>query len=300
MRQKPHLFFRHENGDIVIQNEQIQYGMPIFVDKKTIAGNVSLCRDLGLKFLELNMNFPSCQLPLLADPSLITLAEDAGIYYTIHLEDDFTASSFNPLVREAYLQTLKGAIEVAKTFLPLRDRFGDPTQPLVINMRLTRGPYVTLPKKRVYLQEEDRLNYLDIMREFAEKVTGWIGDADLRVAVENTVGYTPLQQEVLEEVLTYPAFALTWDIGQSAVHGETDLTFLQKHRDRLLHFHIHGARKDPAACHLALGGGDGSLDLRERLFLAGECHARCVLETKTAASISQSIRWLSMRDLWEF
>lgn len=111
----------------MIQNEPIQYGMPILVDKKTIAGNVSLCRDFGLKFLELNMNFPSCQLPLLADPSLITLAEDAGIYYTIHLADDFTASSFNPLVREAYLQTLKGAIEVAKTFLPLRDRFGDPT-----------------------------------------------------------------------------------------------------------------------------------------------------------------------------
>ncbi|MGN1023094.1 MAG: sugar phosphate isomerase/epimerase family protein [Lachnospiraceae bacterium] len=282
------------------KNTPKQYGMPVLVEKQTLAENVSLCRDLGLSFLELNMSFPICQLPMLADPGLVKLAEDAGIYYTIHLEDDFSPSVFNPLVRKAYLQTLQGAIDVAKTFLPLRDQFGDPSQPLVLNMHLAPGPYVTLPERRVYLQEDNPSRYLGTMKEFAEKVTEWVGDADLRIAVENTGGYTPLQQEVLEDLLSYPVFALTWDIGHSAVHGEKDLPFLIDHRDRLLHFHIHDAKKNPASCHLALGSGDGSLDVRERLLLAGACHARCVLETKTGKALSQSISWLSRQGLGTF
>ena len=42
--------------------------------------------------------------------------------------------------------------------------------------------------------------------------------------------------------------------------------------------------------HLALG--DGEIDIAQRLKLAEECGARCVIETKTVAALKQSVLWL--------
>ena len=39
----------------------IQFGMPTLVENRTLEDNVDLCRSLGLKFIELNMNFPEYQ-----------------------------------------------------------------------------------------------------------------------------------------------------------------------------------------------------------------------------------------------
>ena len=38
--------------------------------------------------------------------------------------------------------------------------------------------------------------------------------------------------------------------------------------------------------------GDGEIDIAQRLKLAGEYGARCVIETKTVAALKQSILWL--------
>ena len=74
-----------------------------------------------------------------------------------------------------------------------------------------------------------------------------------------------------------------------AVH-EKDVPFILAHRDRLIHFHIHDATENPPKNHLALG--DGELDLRERLQLAADRNARCVLETKTVEALKKSVSWL--------
>ena len=43
---------------------------------------------------------------------------------------------FNHLVTDAYLETVRRTIAAAKRLLPLRDRYGDPSQPLTVNMHL--------------------------------------------------------------------------------------------------------------------------------------------------------------------
>lgn len=40
----------------------IQFGMPTLVENRTLEENVTLCSSLGLKFIELNMNFPEYQI----------------------------------------------------------------------------------------------------------------------------------------------------------------------------------------------------------------------------------------------
>ena len=39
----------------------MQFGMPTLIENDTLAQNISLCRMLGLSFVELNMNFPEYQ-----------------------------------------------------------------------------------------------------------------------------------------------------------------------------------------------------------------------------------------------
>lgn len=59
----------------------IQFGMPTLVENRTLEDNVDLCRSLGLKFIELNMNFPEYQVEQLEQiDSLQKIAEQAGIY----------------------------------------------------------------------------------------------------------------------------------------------------------------------------------------------------------------------------
>ena len=36
--------------------------MPTLIEKRTFGDNVKLCKDLGLNFIELNMNFPEYQI----------------------------------------------------------------------------------------------------------------------------------------------------------------------------------------------------------------------------------------------
>lgn len=63
-----------------------------------------------------------------------------------------------------------------------------------------------------------------------------------------------------------------------------------QHSEALIHFHIHDGSEVPPRNHLALG--DGEIDIKERLRLAEERNARCVLETKTIEALEKSVAWL--------
>ena len=92
----------------------MQFGMPTLIENRTLQDNVNLCKRLNLQFIELNMNFPEYQVDKLEQiDDLIRIAEDAEIYYTIHLDENLNIADFNPLVTEAYLETK--TIEALKT-----------------------------------------------------------------------------------------------------------------------------------------------------------------------------------------
>ena len=256
----------------------MQFGMPTLIENRTLEENVSLCAGLGLSFVELNMNFPEYQTDCLERTEYLTrLANDAGIYYTIHLDENLNIADFNRLVSDAYLETVRRAVGTAKALLPLRDRFGDPSQPLILNMHLNHGILITLPDRRVPLYERDIDTYLRSFAAFRSLCEEWIGDSGVMISVENTDGFRDYEKKAVELLLQSPKFGLTWDIGHSKAVHETDVPFLLNHRDRLVHFHIHDGTETPPRNHLALGNGE--IDLTDRLKLAESRNARCVLET---------------------
>ncbi len=271
-----------------------EFGMPTLIENSTLDENISLCKELGLSFIELNMNFPEYQTDRLADTeAFYEKADEAGIYYTIHLDENLNIADFNPLVREAYLETVRQTIEAAKKFIPLKNKYGNKALPVIINMHMHHGIYITLPDRKVQMYERDFDEYMASFRRFVSLCEEWTGDSHIKIAVENTEGFRDYEKSAIEYMLRSDRFVLTWDIGHSKAVGEGDVPFILSHKDKLMHFHIHDGTENPPKNHLALGCGD--IDLSERLRTAEECGARCVLETKTTEALKSSVRWLENR-----
>ncbi len=210
----------------------------------------------------------------------------------MHLDENLNIADFNPLVTEAYLETVRRTIAAAKAMLPLRDRAGS-TRPLTLNMHMHHGIHFTLPDRKVQMYERDFDTYIRSFERFRALFEAWIGDSPLMIAAENTDGFRDYEKKAIECLLASPVFGLTWDIGHSKAIGEKDVPYILLHEDRLVHFHIHDGTEVPPRNHLALG--DGAIDLDERLQLAEKRGARCVLETKTADALTRSVQWLRER-----
>ncbi len=255
----------------------MQWGMPTLVELDGIEQNLKLCRTLGLDFVELNMNLPMFQPDRL---ELLPVCED--VFYTIHLDENFCPADFNPMISNAWMETMRRTLRAAK-------RIGAP----VINMHMSKGVYFTLPDQKLFLFERYCELFLQKMALLRALCEDELADSNVLVCIENTGGYFEYQREAIDLLLKSPVFALTWDLGHWHKGKIDDGPFLIERSDRLKHFHVHDA--GAVGDHLALG--DGEIDLHGMLSLAKSCGARCVLETKTAAALENSTAWLK-RNGW--
>ena len=256
----------------------IKFGMPTLIETETPARCVEICHELGLKFIELNMNFPQFQ-PWIMDVSeLKRLAEDNHIFYTIHLDDDMSAADFNPYVAESYRKTAVQTINFAKQLeLP------------VLNMHLSMGAVYTLPERKVYFFGEYLQQYLENMRRFRDVCTEAIGDSGIRICVENTKGFTDFHKKAIEVLLESPVFGLTLDIGHNYCCNNADEPWILNIGENLHHMHMHDA-KNRKNDHLCLGAGE--IDIPRYIRMADEHDCTVVLETKTEPGLRGSVRWL--------
>lgn len=254
------------------------YGMPTMIETDTLRRCAEVCHDLGLSFVELNINFPQYLLHKLDVDELKKLAKEYGIFYTLHLDDEMSIADFNPYVAKGYQATVLDAIELAKR-LDIK----------VLNMHLSRGAKYTLPDRVVFFFEAYQEDYLRNMVEFRDACEKAIGDSGIRICVENTGGFLDFQKEALEILLQSPVFGLTFDIGHNYCAGNADEDWILAHADRLHHFHIHDA-KNGKNDHLALGAGE--LDAARYLEIAEERNCTVVLETKTVEGLRGSVNWL--------
>ena len=256
----------------------IKMGIPSMIELNTAEEAVSLCRDLGLSFVELNNNFPQFQPNALDAEELLRLSKEYGVTYTFHFDDNMSIADFNPYVADGYRQTVLDVIELAK-------KVGIP----VLNMHLFKGAYYTMPEKRIFFFEAYEEDYLKNITLFRDRCQAAIGDSGIMICVENTDGFTEFQKKGLEILLESPVFGLTLDIGHNYCAGYVDEPFYKKHIHRLHHMHIHDSREGKKD-HQALGTGE--LDLQKYFALAEEHNCTVVLETKTIAGLRQSVEWL--------
>ena len=94
-----------------------RFGMPALIELDSLEESAALCRELGLSFIELNMNFPQYQMDVMNMAHLRDIAQRYGIFYTLHLDDHMNVADFNPLVSGAYQDTVVAAVELANRLL---------------------------------------------------------------------------------------------------------------------------------------------------------------------------------------
>lgn len=258
----------------------MKLGMPSLIEADTLEECAALCARLGLDFVELNMNMPQYQVQTMDAVHMKAVAEEYGISYTIHLDENMNMADFNPLVAKAYRETVVQTIGLAK-------KLGIP----VLNMHMPVGVYFTLPERKVYLFERYRQEYLRNLALFRDECEKAIGASGIRICVENWHGYTDWQVAGLDVLLESPVFGLTFDVGHNRCKGGMDEPVILQRQNRLHHMHIHDVvdGKD----HRPLGTGE--LDKEKYLSLAQKRNCSVVLETKTIAGLEESVQWIKTR-----
>ena len=251
------------------------FGMPSMIELDSVADHVKLCAELGLSFVELNTNFPNQQLHLLDSTELKNMADSAGIFYTIHLNDELYIADFNPHVASGYCNSVLEAIEFAK-------QIGAP----VLNMHLCVGAKYTMPDKKVFFYEAYEEDYLAQIVRFRDLCMQAIGDAPVRICIENTTGYLPFQKRAIAVLLECPVFGLTYDIGHNRCSEDADEEFILANADRLHHMHLHDVLGDQD--HLPFG--EGEMPLADYIALAQNRTA--VIEVKTVAGLCKAVDYL--------
>lgn len=255
-------------------------GMPTLIEKPTLTESCELCHDLGLSFVELNMNLPEfSDISAIDKGELCAAQEKYGIFFTLHLDERMDLCDFNPLIRNAYLETLRRALDLAlETNMP------------VLNMHFSKGVYFTLPERRVHLYQQERASVEKALDAAKTLVARTVGNGHVKVCIENTEGISPFVAGDVEFLLSDPHFALTLDVGHChAAPERADYeAFYAKNEAHLRHIHLHDAKG--AKNHLPLGTGD--LDWRSILTLADARSCTTVIEVKTVSALTDSVRLL--------
>lgn len=255
----------------------IDLGMPTLLEMPSVLDCAALCGELGLQFVELNMNLPEYQMHCIDERPIEQALSQHGIYCTLHLDENFNICDFNEDVRAAYRKTALSAIALAKR-----------QQIPIINMHLHEGVHFKLPGEKVYLFDRYADHYAASLLAFRDACEAAIGDSGILICIENTDGFAPFAQRGIELLLDSEAFGLTLDIGHCHCAGDVDRPFYQAHEDRLRHMHIHDA--NDRTCHLPFG--EGVLDIEASLQLARDRGCRAVLEVKSLAGLRQTVKAL--------
>ena len=278
------------------KESKLHFGMPTLIELNSLKENVELCKKLKLNFIELNMNIPLFSVLGIEDENNFELKKiieelnfyqkEFGIYFTIHLYENFNFADSNIYIKNAYLKTLKAVIKNSK-------KINCP----IINMHLNKGIYFTLPTEKVFLFEKYKEEFNNSLEEFIKFCNCEISDSNIFISIENTDGWTDFEKKSIEKILMNKNFSLTFDIGHSQAIGNIDQDFILKNKSKLKHFHIHDGTLPNAATkqfgknHLQLG--TGNINLKEKIYLAKETNSRCVIETKTVESLVESVKWIT-------
>lgn len=256
------------------------FGLPTLIEFDTLEECADLCRELKLDFIELSMSLPQYTLGVIDRSAMNKVADEYGIFYTIHLDENVNFCDFNTYMADATKRYIADALVLAKQL-----------KAPVVNMHFHRGEHFTLPNKKVDLFAIYRERYIESVLSFRDMCENVIGDSSVKICIENCNGYPDFQKEALDILLESDVFGLTFDIGHNHSCGNIDEPYITENKHKLYHMHMHDAwgKKN----HLALG--TGGLDINKYLSLAKECNCRVVLETKTVEGLKQSVDWIRLK-----
>lgn len=254
------------------------FGMPTLIETHDLEECAVLCKELNLDFIEISMSLPQYTLHSIDIAQANKIADQYGIFYTIHLDENVNFSDFNTYIADASKRYISNTIALCKQL-----------HISTVNMHFHRGEHFTLPDRKVDLYAVYNDHYLKSIYSFREMCERAIGTDDIKICIENCNGYPDFQKQGLDILLDSSVFGLTFDVGHNHGCNGMDEPYILQNEKHLYHMHLHDAigKKN----HLSLGSGE--LDVRKYLALAQKRNCTVVLETKTIAGLKKSVAWLT-------
>jgi len=246
-------------------------GMPALIEFESFEENTKLCQELGLDFIEINMNLPIYN-QLMNIEEIKRCIAKYDIKLTMHLSETFDPFELDPVIRNARIKSFTYAVERAN------DLGVD-----LLNMHMSKGIHFTLPNQKLFLYEKYIEDYLNYVKEFKKIVD----DLGVKLCIENT-GIHNLEfiKRATDILLDSDNIFLTYDIGHDITSGYKDKSYYAGHLNEIIHFHIHDATT--LSNHLELYMGD--LDIDYYLKYAKTTCSNCVIEVKSSKELIASIK----------
>ena len=125
----------------------MKLGLPQLFEYDKVEDNLILAKELGLDFIELNLNFSYCRKEM-EEGKLADLLKKYNMEATLHFYDEADFASLDEVVN-AYLKLLKKYLKFSKK-LNLK----------TLNVHLNLGPVVTISGVKNYLYEKEYDSYI--------------------------------------------------------------------------------------------------------------------------------------------
>jgi len=255
------------------------FGIPALIGYQELRPNLDLCRELGLEFVELNMNLPYSFPENLSSREMKGALKE-GMRFSMHLHDELDLGSLHPSVRLGHLERCEEAL-----------RWGSRHGVFLINLHLNPGVYFTLPDRKIWVYERYLDGYIESLSRSMDRLSSLAESVGTKICLENTGHYAfPFMRKAVEAVIDLPSVGLCWDIGHDARSGHREQDFMLSHLDRVWHMHFHDwdGRSDHQVPFT------GQLDCERYLRLAEENDMSVLVEVKTEEAVRTAVK--VMRD----
>lgn len=244
-------------------------GMPILYEYNSVLENVKLAKELGLDFVELNLNFSYCRKEMQLN-LLKPMFEGFGLKATLHFFDEADFGSYDHVV-DAYLTLLEKYAKLGRGYVEQ------------INIHNITGPVVTIAGNKNYIYEKEYDEYIGRLLKNLKRARSICAAYHIHLVIENTE-IPPFMEEVyLAEI--QKQFEFTYDIGHDNVDKDKLFQICQNQQISFREFHFHDGNKKK--CHLALG--TGTMDLKKYKDMAEKNNAYVVLEVKQKKDLEISV-----------
>jgi len=248
--------------------------MPTLMEFNTIKQNLELCKELGLDFLELNINMLYCTPDENVRTSLLKYKKEYGIDFTMHYYDTVDVSSTSRYYRN-YLYT---------AFSEIGKYLEGVVHKIVIH--LEPGAFMTIHSKKNYVYSTDNtyisrtLNTLKTIREV-------LYTFGISIVVEN-VSIHPFMERIYKE-LHENGFMFCYDVGHNIIYNDGLFeTYRQKYNFFISHMHLHNVIGKHDHQQLALG----DLDIPQLVEFANQNDVDVVIEVKDSINLRKSVEYI--------
>ena len=245
-------------------------GMPQLYEFDTIEENLILCKELGLDFVELNLNFGYCRAEMEAK-TVCDLLKKYNLQATLHFYDEADFGSYDEVV-DAYLILLDRYASLGKGYIKQ------------INVHNIPGPVVTISGVKNYIYEKEYDVYIKRLINNFKRAEEICKRNDINMVIENTDNIPAYMKRTYKDLYDN-GFRFCYDIGHDGLSYDIIYEINEELNLPFDEFHIHdGTRKK---CHLALG--EGEIDIKKFKELAIKNNAYVVLEVKQKSDLLVSV-----------